>query len=54
MRMDVFDKTGRFLSSVRIVDGSIPYMIAPLPGGFWTATVNEDGEWTVVKYRITE
>jgi hypothetical protein len=54
MRMDVFDDTGRFLNSVLVVDGSIPYKIAPLRGGFWTSAVNEDGEWTIIKYRITE
>ncbi len=52
--MDVFDSAGRFLSSVMIVDGTFPNKMAPLPGGFWTATVNEDGEWTIIKYRITE
>jgi len=53
-RMDVFDSAGRFLSNVRIVDGAVPYRMAPLPGGFWTARINEDGEWTIIKYRITE
>lgn len=53
-RMDVFDSAGRFLSSVMIVDGTFPYKMAPLPDGFWTAKGNEDGLWTIVKYRITE
>lgn len=53
-RMDVFDSAGRFLGSVRIVDGAVPFKMAPLPGGFWTTRVNEEGEWTIVKYRISE
>lgn len=53
MRMDVFDNEGHFLSSVLVVDGSVPYKIAPLPGGFWTSVVNDDGEWIIIKYRIT-
>ncbi len=53
-RMDVFDSAGRFLSSVRIADGAFPHIMAPLPGGFWTVRINRDGEWTIVKYRITE
>lgn len=54
MRMDVFDSAGRFLNSVRIVDGASLFRMAPLLGGFWTISMNEEGEWTVVKYRIAE
>jgi hypothetical protein len=54
MKMDVFDSAGRFLSSVKVVEGSIPFKMAPLPGGFWAASVNQDGAWIIVKYRIAE
>jgi len=37
-----------------IVDGTFPNTMAPLPGGFWTAKKNEDGLWTIVKYRISK
>ncbi len=53
-RMDVFDSAGRFLSSVMIVDGTFPNTMAPLPDGFWAAKKNEDGLWTIVKYRISK
>ena len=53
-RMDVFDSVGHPFGSVRIKDGGVfPYRMVPLPGGFWTIRLNEDGEWTIVKYKIS-
>lgn len=37
-----------------VFDCAVPFKMAPLPGGFWTTRVNEEGEWTIVKYRISE
>ena len=53
--MDVFDREGRALGKVRIERGGFfPYRMARLPKGFWTTRVDNDGEWCVVKYRISE
>jgi len=53
--MDVFDKQGRSLGRVRIeAGGAFPYWMVPLAEGFWTIKINEDGEWSLVKYRVSK
>jgi streptogramin lyase len=51
-RMDVFDSRGRFIGAARIEGGTFPYRMLPYPGGFWSFAMNDDGEWSVIKYRI--
>jgi hypothetical protein len=53
-RMDVFDCTGRFLNSVRFVEGAVPHIMAPRSNGFWAATIAKNDEWVIIKYRISE
>ncbi|MDD8025800.1 MAG: 6-bladed beta-propeller [Acidobacteriota bacterium] len=51
-RMDVFDRSGRFLGHARIVDGLSYRRMAFVADGFWSIRTNDVDEPTVVKYRI--
>ena len=52
---DVFDQNGVFNNSVRI-EGEVdfPWIAAWTPRGFWQIIEDEDGEYKIIKYRISE
>ena len=51
---DAFGSDGKFLNRVQIENNeSIPYRPFWLSNGFWSTKANADGEYRVVKYKIT-
>ena len=51
---DAFGPDGKFLNRVHIENNEYsPYRPFWLPNGFWCTRANTDGEYRVVKYRIT-
>jgi hypothetical protein len=51
---DAFTPDGKFLGRVQIDDEKfMPYRPVWLPNGFWSAKTSADGEYQVVKYKIT-
>jgi hypothetical protein len=52
---DVFDRTGKLISRVRI-EGEVdfPRIAAWTPRGFWRILEDEDGEYKIIKCRISE
>ncbi|MGA2586912.1 MAG: 6-bladed beta-propeller [Candidatus Aminicenantales bacterium] len=51
---DAFTPDGKFLGRVQIDDEKfMPYRPFWLPNGFWSAKTSADGEYQVVKYKIT-
>jgi hypothetical protein len=52
---DAFAPNGAFLNRVRIEGGAhFPYRTAWLARGFWTCEVDKEGEYKIVKYKISE
>lgn len=51
---DVFSKDGKFINTVKILNGEYPYGAKMTRDGFWVKKEDEEGNIAFVKYRISE